>query len=309
LLRNEFCQDCAVTERRSVDSHWVGVILVGIGAIVSSTSGLLVRQIEAASTWQIVFYRALFLMVGVSVVFIVRHGRYWVKDLRASARVVLLVGPVQGCSSMCFVFALTHTTVANTMLVLSAVPLITSLMSRVLLKDKVLPATIGAMLVAAGGMLLMSIDGITNGNLFGTALALLNAFGYALYLVLIRRFSYMDMLPAIVVGAVSAALISGSLADSLSITTHDFIVCMAWGGFAQCGALVLITLGSKYIRPTELSFFGTIENVLSPTWVWLIVGEVPTLLAAIGGSIITGAVVLWMLLLPKKAAAVNAKMV
>lgn len=278
------------------DNQLLGLGLVATAAIVSSTNGLLVRHVDSASTWQVVFYRAIFLVTGVSIVFAVRHWRNVVRALRAGVPAVLLVGPLQGLSSICFVFAITHTTVANTMLVLSAVPLLTSLISWIVLKQRPGRVTIAAMIVVGAGMALMSIDGVKNGNLAGTGLALLNAFGYASYLVLLRRFNHLDMLPAIAIGGVAAALMSAAFVGDLAVTGHDLVICFTWGALTQNAALVLVNIGMRHVRPTELSLLGTIENALAPIWVWLWIGEVPTAIAASGGAIITATVIVWTLI-------------
>jgi drug/metabolite transporter (DMT)-like permease len=52
----------------------------------------------------------------------------------------------------------------------------------------------------------------------------------------------------------------------------------------------LFTIGSRHIPAGELTLLSLTEVVLGPVWVWLGVGEVPTLYTMVGGLIVLGAI-------------------
>jgi drug/metabolite transporter (DMT)-like permease len=63
-------------------------------------------------------------------------------------------------------------------------------------------------------------------------------------------------------------------------------------GVTQMGlGFLLLTIGSRLIPATENALIGTLDTPLSPFWVWLTFGEVPTVAALVGGTIVLGAVV------------------
>ena len=42
---------------------------IGASAVINSTAGVLIRQVEAASEWQIIAYRGIGVVIGLSVIF------------------------------------------------------------------------------------------------------------------------------------------------------------------------------------------------------------------------------------------------
>ncbi len=63
-------------------------------------------------------------------------------------------------------------------------------------------------------------------------------------------------------------------------------------GMVQIGAgLLIYTAGSRHLPAAELALLALTEGVLGPIWVWLGVGETPSLATLLGGAIVLGAVV------------------
>jgi drug/metabolite transporter (DMT)-like permease len=61
-------------------------------------------------------------------------------------------------------------------------------------------------------------------------------------------------------------------------------------------ALYLIAQSTRYLPSPEVSLFIIVETILSPIWVWFVLGEVPPFMTFIGGSLIVLTLVLhsWM---------------
>ena len=81
------------------------------------------------------------------------------------------------------------------------------------------------------------------------------------------------------------------MADTLVLSRHDLALCLFLGVFQYTGGFVLITLGARYLPAAEVALLSLAETVLAPVWVWLGVGEVPTVLTLAGGAIVLSAVV------------------
>ena len=136
------------------------MLLVIASSVANSGSGLIVRSMDSAGEWQIIFYRSCFLAIALVTVFAVQsRGR-----VRASLRELrpwALLGSVAiAAVNICFIFSLTHTTVANTMFVLSAAPLFTALLGWIVLGETVRRSVWIAMGVALFGMGVMLWDGL-----------------------------------------------------------------------------------------------------------------------------------------------------
>jgi drug/metabolite transporter (DMT)-like permease len=141
------------------------------------------------------------------------------------------------------------------------------------------------------GVGIMMWGGIVDGQLFGNVLALGAAITFAGLAVVLRRGQHLDMTTAMCIGGVLATFIGGLLADSLAISWHDFLLCMAMGSLQMAGALFLFVLGSRRLSAVEVTLISLIEVVLNPFWTWLGVGEVPSGQTLMGGAIVLAAIV------------------
>ncbi|MEQ9490624.1 MAG: DMT family transporter [Alphaproteobacteria bacterium] len=263
-----------------------------IGSITMSFGGLVVRSMDQADAWHINFYRSLAFIIALFVVLLFQYrGAAFGKVARAGwpgwAGGALLAG-----AQICFLQSLQHTTVANTLFTMSAIPFITALLAWALLKEKLSGATLITMVVAAAGISVMIFEGIGGGSLYGNSMALIAALSFSGFSVLVRRYRSVDMLPAALLSGVIISVIAFFVhVDSLAIPMHDILLCFLWGGAMSGLANTLFIFASRHIVAAELTLFLLLEFSLGPIWVWLFVNEVPTTLTVIGGSLVITAVV------------------
>ncbi|MEE8534191.1 MAG: DMT family transporter [Alphaproteobacteria bacterium] len=270
-----------------------GATLVVLAACVLSLNGLVLRHIEDASAWQILFWRASALTVAMCCLFLVRHRGRAMAELRRAAPSALVAAPFAGLASVCFIQSLTHTTVANTLFTLSAVPLLTAVLGWLILKEPVSRATWLAIAAAMAGIALMVADGFGSGALFGNVMALATAALFACYVIALRRGRGVDMLPSVCIAGVIAASIGGIVADDLVLSPRDTALCLLWGAVLSCAGHALFTLGSRFVPAAEISLLSLTEFVLGPLWVWLVVDEVPGTLTLAGGAVVLVVIVAW----------------
>jgi drug/metabolite transporter, DME family len=269
------------------------LLIAFCGCFVLSLSGLVARQVDAATDFQIIFFRALGLLTGVIVVYGVRHGRRSIGVFRASAGWNFAAAPLQGLSSMLFVTALTHTTVANTMVLLSATPLIATTLAWLFMRERVGRSTVVAIASTMIGIVIMTADGLASGGMAGNLAALGNAFTFSLFILLLRKARGLDLLPAVGLGAVIAATSAACAASNLQIPLHDAAICFLWGLGIQCTGIALITFSARWLTASEIALISMLEFVLAPLWVWLYLNEVPTQLSLLGGAFVLGSVAVW----------------
>ncbi len=268
----------------------MATLLVLLIAVVNSVSGVMVRSVEQATDLQIVFYRSASLFIALSLIFLVQHRGGTLRALRRSAGWSLLGGLFLGGASTCLVVSMTNTTIANTTFVLSAIPFLTACLAWLFLGEAVRAGTWAAMALALLGIAIMVGDGIAVGTLFGNVMALASASLFSCFVVVLRRGRANDMLPATIIGSLTAALLSGVLSGgALSITSDDLMVCVFWGGLSSV-IHALFVFASRHVQGAELTLLILIEFVLAPVWVWLLFGEIPTALTLVGGALVLGAV-------------------
>ncbi len=267
-----------------------GVVMVLLGGTCLSTAGVLLRHIEAADGWQILFYRGLFFFLTMVVFLAVRHGDRAFSAIRATGKPGIFIGVTLGLASVLYIFGILSTTVANVVFVISAAPLITALLARLILKERPTLGTWVAMLAALSGVGLMVGDGLAGGGLFGVLCALGVAVAFASMLITLRLKKGINMLPALCIGGVVSVLIGAVMAEGLAVSMRDLAICFTLGTVQFGGGFILITLGARYLLAAETALLSLTETVLAPLWVWVAISESPSALTLAGGAVVITAV-------------------
>ena len=122
--------------------------------------------------------------------------------------------------------------------------------------------------------------GSTSGALIALVIPL--AFGYGT--VMIRRHAEIAMAPAMLLSAAISSVVSLPFAHPFDITRHDLLLLLAFG-FAQLGiGLTLFSIGAARAPATDVALLSMLEPIMGPIWVWIFVSEYPGVPALIGGS-------------------------
>ena len=268
--------------------------LVLLSGVLMSIGGPLIRLLDAANEWQFLTYRAAALVAVLLALLAFRYPGRVVAALRAAGGTGLLAGLCLAAAFLGFVFSITHTTVANTLFLLSAAPFAAALLGWLLLGESVSRATWLAMLGAFAGVAVMIGEGIAESDLFGDLAALGAALGFAGFSVALRRGRGVDMVPAVlfagVISAVTSAAVAWAVGSGLAVPLHDVGVSFIYGGIGIGGGLLLYTLGSRHVPAAELVLLSLTEVILGPIWVWLAFGEVPSIPTLVGGAVLLGSI-------------------
>ena len=274
------------------DYYRLALLLVLASSIGNSGSGLIVRLMDSADGWQIIFYRSCFLATTLGLVYVVQSGwrvRAALRELRPWA----LLGSVAIASvNVCFILSLTLTTVANTMFLLSAAPFFTALLGWLVLRETVARGVWIAMGTALFGMGLMLWDGLGAGTLFGNALAVTAALCFGTFVVILRKGRGLNMLPVVILGTLLSAAYAAFMSGwDFSISWHDVGLLFLWGTLISGTVHADIHVGLRVTSPgAELTLLILIEFILSPMWVWLVIDERPSVATLIGGALVLASV-------------------
>lgn len=272
------------------DHHAHGMALAATGVLVLSFDALLIRLADSA-VFDVAFWRGwLTCLATLLLTFCLRRRQRWPN--RTGHWVAgLVAGIIYGCNSWLFVFSVSHTSAANTVVILASSPLFSALFSWLFLKERVSRRTLIAILVSIGGvMLVFAGANRASGQWLGDLSALLLAALMGVTFTLLRRFPGLPRLPLVAVSGAVTGLISWPLAAplSLSLASYGWLGLM---GLVQIPlATLLIMTAPRYLPSAEVSLFMLIETVLGPVWVWLALGEPTSLYTLLGGMAILGAI-------------------
>lgn len=267
-----------------------GALLVAGAALCWSSGGILLRLVENASGLAMVFWRSVFMALAVAVWLLVRYRR----DAVAAVRAVGLAGCASGLllagAFVGYVLSIHETAVANTMLIMSASPLVSALLARILLGERLTRRTLLAIAVAFAGIALMFGDELGRGHELGNALALMVAICFGGNVVLLRYYRHTDMVPVMMLAGLISAGLTLPFAAPFTVPARDILILAAMGVFQLALGLFLFIRGTPYLSAAELGLLGLLETVCAPLWVWIGVGEQPSATALVGGALVLTAV-------------------
>jgi drug/metabolite transporter (DMT)-like permease len=267
-----------------------GVALTLFTAAMWSTTGLIFRSMDDASEWQIIFFRALSLVIALGLVLVGRYrGSFFVK-IRAIGRPGLLAGACLGTGSVFYLFALNNTTVANVAFLVSATPFAAAMLAWLLLGETVHRRTWACIGLALAGVGVMVAEGFAVGGWFGNLMALGCAGVSAFHVIALRWGRGVDMWPSVVLAGLVAMAIAVPFVDDFGIGWRNLGLCVLQGVFISAFCNVLFTICARHVPAAELTLLSLAESVLSPFWVWLVLAEVPTSVTLFGGAIVLSAV-------------------
>ncbi len=272
--------------------HLKGLIITALGVLIISPDGLLTRLIHV-DHWTLIFWRGLLLSFGMWILTSLVHpNRTW-QAYRGMGQHGLLMVVLYSIGTVAFITAITHTSVANTLIILSTTPLFAALIGFVVLREKIELRTWCAIFLVALGVYVISSDSDNQtATLFGDIAAMVGAFFLASGFTVVRVKPTISVFPVISTSGLVTAVIILPLAQPFVVTQQDMGFLLIMGIYMLPVGTALMYIGPKYIPASEVGLMLLLESVLGPTWVWLALDEKPGLSTFIGGAIILGTLAL-----------------
>ena len=269
-----------------------GYILVCFGGFCLSWGGFIIRSFEQATVWQILFLRSFFFLLGLTIFLFFVYKKNTLIKIKTSGLPALLGGFVLSFSFIAFVVAMSNTTVANVVFIISTQTMFLALFGFIYLKEKV--SLIGSLSIflAMGGILVMVGDSVSSGSLFGNLVALAIPINFAVLVMIIRKYKNLDMVPAIFYSGIFSCLYGLILSESFSFTFHDIFMGFLLGVPQLALGFICITIGSRSTPSATIGLLMLSETLFAPIWVWIFLGEIPPLSVFIGGLVIILAIIL-----------------
>lgn len=266
-----------------------GLALMFTAPVLWSTAGVVTRHVERATAFELVFWRSFFAFLFVALALLAMRRN----PLRIGGS-GLLSGALWGVMFTAFMIALSLTSTANTLVVMSISPLLTTILASLVLRDPVPLGTWVAAGAAALGIAWMfgsDLNAHTARDLTGMLIALAIPIAAAINVVTLRAAAALDLRPAVMLGGAISCLVALPLAVPLQATPKD-IALLAFLGVFQLGLpCMLLVLASRVLYAPEIALLGLLEVVLGPLWAWLGAGELPARATLTGGAIVLAALI------------------
>ncbi len=258
------------------------IIFVVISAILWSTNGLFIKIIDLGPL-TIVGVRSIIaaaMMIGI-----------YNKNLRFNWSFPQLAGALAySATVILFVSATKMTTAANVVFLHYTAPVFTALMGAWLLKEKVARYDWVIMAIVLGGMALFFLDDFIIEGFWGNIMAIVSAVTFSFMILFLRLQKNGSTLETIILGNIITALICSFFVVQEPPTAIDCLPLLYMGTLQIGLSFIMYCRAIKYLAALDAVLIQTIEPLLNPIWVFLIIGEAPGFWAIIGGVIVLASV-------------------
>ncbi len=277
-------------------SHRRAVATMLVATLLWSIAGVVTLRLESARSFEVTFWRSFFNACALLLLLPLWRGpgRVW-QSVREGGRTLWLSGACWSVMFTAFMLALTLTTVANVLVTMALAPLLTALMARFALGNR-LPArtwaTVGVAGLGIAWMYAQEVRGADPRHLLGSIVALGVPIAAAVNWTLIqasRSGADRDLLPAVLIGATLSALLTLPLALPFVGSAHD-IGWLALLGVAQLAIPCLMAVAAaRALSAPEVALLALLEIIFGVAWAWLVGREAPAPHVLGGGLLVLGA--------------------
>ena len=279
-------------------SHGRAVALMLAVTLMWSIAGVVTRHLDAARSFEVTFWRSAFNAAALVVLLSWQRGpRALWQALHGAGRALWLSGVCWCVMFTAFMVAITLTTVANVLVTMALAPLMTALLSRLLLRHALPLRTWCAVVVAGVGIAWMQGSQVQTGDSrhwLGVAVALCVPLAAAVNWTLLqhlrgRKDAGADMLPAVLIGALLSAAITLPLALPFAASGHDLSLLAGLGLVQLAIPCLLAVTVARVLSAPEASLLSLLEVVFGVAWAWIGAGEAPSAAVLGGGLLVLGA--------------------
>jgi drug/metabolite transporter (DMT)-like permease len=278
-------------------THSKAVVLMVAVALMWSTAGVVTRHLESARSFEITFWRSFFTALSLLVILPLFQGRTVFMRLLQGGKSLWLSGLCWCVMFTAFMVALTLTTVANVLVTMALGPLFTALIARIFTNYRIPPRTWLAIGLAGVGIVWMyggQADLLA--QLGGTLVALMVPLAAACNWTVVQHSQKhqqkIDLMPAVLLGALVSCLVTLPLAWPLATTSYDLALLGMLGLTQLAIPCVLSVWCATVLKAPEISLLALLEIVFGILLAWLGAGEVPGSSVLYGGALVVSALVI-----------------
>ncbi|HVE51751.1 MAG TPA: DMT family transporter [Ramlibacter sp.] len=276
-------------------THTQAVFLMIAVTMMWSIAGVVTRHLEHARSFEVTFWRSFFTVLSLLVILPFFQGRAVFGKIRHAGASLWLSGVCWSVMFTAFMVALTLTSVANVLVTMAIGPFLTALIARIFIGHRIPPRTWAAILVAGAGIAYMYGTQVEGGGLAGTLVALCVPLAGGINWTITQRAhargENIDLVPAVLVGAVISSLATLPLAMPFQASAHD-IGLLALLGLVQLAIpCALAVMCARVLAAPEISLLALLEVIFGILLAWFGAGEAPGPTVLTGGALVIGALV------------------
>tara|TARA_B100000900_G_C20513534_1_gene689048 strand:- start:80 stop:985 length:906 start_codon:yes stop_codon:yes gene_type:complete len=283
----------------------VAIPVVLFAGILWSFGPLVVRHIDQPELvpWQYLLARGVTIFILLNIYLFFEEGITFYKNYLKMGISGLIGGGGLGIAMMSFIWSITHTSAAITLLCLAAMPFMTALLGYFFLRETISRNVWISIIVATVGIIIMALGDYEKGSLFGLFFGILSALGFSIFSVTLRWRKDTPKFTTVAFAGALCAVISFIILisnENFLFSTSKNQALFSVHGTLVCLGLILYSIGSKAIPAAELTLLSLTEVIGGIFWVWLPIfgiNEIPSNSTIIGGFLIFLAIIYYSLII------------
>ena len=272
----------------------LAVPIVLMAGIFWSFGPYVVRNIDEAHLfpWQYLFTRGLVIFILLNFYLYLDEGLDFIKNYKKIGISGIVGGIGLALAMITFIWSITNTSAAITLLCLAAMPFITALLGFLFLKEEISINVWVAIVIAAVGIVIMAFGNHEKNTLIGFILGIVSAIGFSVFSVSLRWRKETPKFTTVAIAGLICFVVSLIVIinkDLNLISSNKNQALFAVHGTIVCLGMILYAIASKNIQAAELTLLSLTEVIGGIFWVWLPwlgINEVPATNTIIGGFLI-----------------------
>jgi drug/metabolite transporter, DME family len=269
----------------------IAIPVVLMAGIIWSFGPLVVRHMSEPHLipWQYIFARGLTIFLLINLYLFFEEGKSFYKNYLKIGVSGIIGGTGLGIAMITFIYSITNTSAAVTLLCLAAMPFFTALLGFMFLKERISINVWIAIVIATVGIIIIALGNTEKNSLLGLVFGMVSSIGFSVFSVTLRwrretpKFTTVAFAGLFCVAVAAIIILSNDLVffstsyNGALFSLHGTLVCMG---------LILYSIGSKAIPAAELTLLSLMEVIGGIFWVWvpfLGINEIPSTNTIIGG--------------------------
>ena len=269
----------------------IAIPIVLLAGLLWSFGPLVVRYMDDPHMvpWQYIFGRGLTIFIILNLYLYFEEGINFYKNYKKVGRSGIIGGCGLGIAMVSFIYSITNTSAAITLLCLAAMPFFTAILAYLFLKEKISLNVWISIFIATIGIIIMAVGNTEKNSLIGFLFGVTSSIGFSIFSVTLRWRKETPKFTTVALAGLFCFVFAGLM---ILITQQPFFSSSYNGslfslhGSLVCLGLILYSIGSKAIPAAELTLLSLTEVIGGIFWVWLPlfgINEIPSTNTVIGG--------------------------
>ena len=283
----------------------IAIPLVLFAGLLWSFGPLVVRYMNDPHLvpWQYIFGRGLTIFVILNLYLYFEEGVNFYKNYKKVGRSGVIGGCGLGIAMITFIYSITNTSAAITLLCLAAMPFFTAILAFLFLKERISLNVWVSIFIATIGIIIMAIGNTEKNSLLGFLFGITSSIGFSVFSVTLRWRKETPKFTTVSIAGLICFIVSLIVIinkDLSLISSNKNQALFAAHGTIVCLGMILYAIASKNIPAAELTLLSLTEVIGGIFWVWLPwlgINEIPATNTIVGGFLIFLAIFYYSLII------------